>query len=166
VAAVCEETPGFVEPVNFNLPNQTVISGEATAATAAADNLAQRGARTVRLGVSSAFHTKMMAGAAARFSAEIADISFSQPKTAFYSNLTGDKLDITDYPAYFARHMVSPVRFVDQVSAMARDGLDTVVEFGPGKTGSGLVKKNNRAFTVFNVEDGAGFEKLRERFGS
>ena len=153
VAKACEEAAGFVVPVNMNLPSQTVISGEIAAAESAANALTAAGAKAVRLGVSSAFHTKMMQPAADSFRAEIANIGFTATKIAFYSNLTGDCLEIADYPEYFAKHMVSPVRFVEQITAMTRDGIDTCVEFGPKKTAATLAKKNNRAIKVANVED-------------
>jgi [acyl-carrier-protein] S-malonyltransferase len=148
VAAACAAVDGFVVPVNFNLPNQTVISGDGEAVKAAAAILASGGARTVRLAVSSAFHTARMQKAAERFQAEIADIPFHAPTINFYSNLTGGKLIPEDFPAYFARHMVSPVRFVEQVAALVADGVDTCVEFGPGRTVSTLAKKNARSLTV------------------
>jgi [acyl-carrier-protein] S-malonyltransferase len=148
VAAACEAVDGFVLPVNFNLPSQTVISGDVEAVEAAAAKLAGGGARIVRLAVSSAFHTPRMHTAAKRFRAEIAGISFHAPTIDFYSNLTGGKLIPEDYPAYFARHMVSPVRFVEQVAALVADGVDTCVEFGPGRTVATLAKKNARTLTV------------------
>jgi [acyl-carrier-protein] S-malonyltransferase len=148
VAAACEAAPGFVLPVNFNLPSQTVISGDVEAVETAAAKLAGGGARIVRLAVSSAFHTARMHTAAERFRAETAGILFHAPTIDFYSNLTGGKLIPEDYPAYFARHMVSPVRFVEQVAALVADGVDTCVEFGPGRTVSTLAKKNARTLNI------------------
>ena len=153
IAKICENTSGFVVPVNMNLPSQTVISGEVAAAEAAAEALVAGGAKAVRLGVGSAFHTKMMQPAADKFRSELEGICFSPTIIAFYSNLTGDKLEIQDYPEYFSRHMVSPVRFVEQITAMTRDAIELCVEYGPKKTAATLAKKNNRAFKVANVED-------------
>jgi [acyl-carrier-protein] S-malonyltransferase len=160
ITATCEAVEGFVVPVNLNLPSQTVISGDEDAVVAAAAMLASGGARTVRLAVSSAFHTKRMQSAAERFRAEIADIPFRAPMVDFFSNVTGGKLVPDDFPAYFARHMISPVRFTEQVAAMVADGVNTCVEFGPGRTTSTLAKKNARALTVFSVESPEGLEKL------
>lgn len=162
VRAVCAQVEGFVEPVNFNQPTQTVISGEEAACAAAAERLTAQGAKAVRLPVSGAFHTKMMQLAAERFQREIAGIAFWPLKISFYSNLTGGALVIDDYPDYFARHMVSPVRFVEQMNAIAAAGVDTCVEFGPKRTVATLAKKNCRSMQAFNVEDAASLEKLRE----
>lgn len=161
VTAACEEVSGFVIPVNFNLPGQTVISGEENAVAAAAEALAAKGARTVRLAVSSAFHTKLMQPAADRFRAEISGIAFRKPTLAFYSNLTGGKFCPEDFADYFAAHMVSPVRFVEQIAAMTGDGIDCCVEFGPGRSASTLAKKNVKALTVFAVESPETMDKLK-----
>ena len=159
VFAACAQAGGFVQPVNFNLPNQTVISGEAEPCARAAALLAEKGAKTIQLAVGSAFHTAMMEPAAAELREAVKAIPFAPAVCNFYSNLTGGKLIIQDYPAYFARHMVSPVRFVQEMQAMAEDGIAVCVEFGPKKTASTLAKKNVRTLTVCNVEDLASLEK-------
>jgi len=165
ITEVCEATDGFVVPVNMNLPAQTVISGEEKAAEAAAAELTSRGAKAIKLGVGSAFHTKMMQSAADELREKVANITYSPTAIDFYSNLTGDKLQITNYPEYFAQHMVSPVRFVEQINAMVRDGITACVEFGPKKTAATLAKKNARALVVANVEDVASFEGLVGFYG-
>lgn len=165
VAAACAEAGGFVQPVNFNLPNQTVISGEAEACARAAELLAAKGTKAVKLAVGSAFHTAMMEPAAAKLLAAAEGVSYSPPRCDFYSNLTGGKLWVENYPDYFARHMVSPVRFSDEMRALAADGIDTCVEFGPGKTAITLAKKNVRAFAVYNVGDTESLEKTAQALG-
>lgn len=162
VRAACEETDGFVVPVNFNQPGQTVISGKAEPAAAAAGVLAAKGAKAVRLSVSGAFHTALMAAAAEQFRAEISGISFSPLRLGFYSNLTGGRLEIGDYPDYFARHMVSPVLFSQEMRSMADDGVETCAEFGPKRTLATLAKKNVKSMKAFGVEDISSLEKLRE----
>jgi len=156
----CEESGGFVVPVNFNQPSQTVISGEAQAAAYAAETLTEGGAKAIKLNVSGAFHTKMMQEAADSLKAKIAGITFSKTKLPFYSNLTGSLLEIDDYPDYFARHMVSPVRFSEQIQNMAAAGVDTCVEFGPKRTAAMLAKKNVKALSVLGIEDMASLKKL------
>lgn len=159
VRAACEAAGGFVLPVNFNLPSQTVISGEAEPAARAAEALEAAGKKVVKLAVSSAFHTAMMQPAAEQLRAAVADIAFAPVTIDFYSNLTGAKHAVDDYPAYFARHMVSPVRFVEEMNAMAADGITRCVEFGPGRTAASLAKKNVRAFSTANVEDRKSLDK-------
>ena len=153
VRAACEAVEGLVLPVNFNLPSQTVISGETAAAAKAAALLEAQGKKVVRLSVGSAFHTTIMASAAEKLRGMLGGIAFSPAAVDFYSNLTGGKLAVDDYPAYFAEHMVSPVRFVEEVNAMAADGIEVCIEFGPKKTACTLAKKNVKALSVANVED-------------
>lgn len=159
VEAACKAVDGFAAAVNYNLPGQTVLSGDVQAAAQAAALLEAEGKKVARLSVSAAFHTERMAAAAAQFREAIAHLPFRSLTLDFYSNLTGGKYQIEDYPAYFASHMVSPVRFVEQMAAMQADGVDMCIEFGPKKTVSTLAKKNVRTMTVSNVEDLKSLEK-------
>lgn len=162
VALGCSKTEGSVEAVNFNLPTQTVISGERQAVTAATEYFVGQGAKVKSLGVSGAFHTRMMQGAAEEFQQSIVGIAFHSAKIPFFSNLTGALLKIDDYPDYFARHMVSPVRFVEEVAAMRFWGAEKMVEFGPGKTVASLAKKNDRELFCTNVGNLKTLEALKE----
>ena len=79
----------------------------------------------------------------------------------YYSNVTGGELtDFSDMPALLAKHIVSPVRFTDELFAMEAAGADIFVEFGPGKTLSGLVKKTLENVAVYNVENIETLDKL------
>lgn len=162
VKAACEQAGGKVWPVNFNQPSQTVISGEAEPAEKAADILAESGAKAVKLSVSGAFHTELMQDAADEFKAAISGLKFNGTSVPFYSNLTGGEYKIEDYPEYFARHMVSPVRFAEEIQNVAAAGIDTCVEFGPKRVAATLAKKNVKAMRVYGVEDISSLQKLRE----
>lgn len=70
IAKVCEEVNGFCAPANYNSPQQTVIAGESAAIDEAVAKFAEMGKRAVKLAVSAAFHTKLMAGAAEKFKGE------------------------------------------------------------------------------------------------
>ena len=148
---VCQKYEG-VWAVNFNFPGQTVISGDVDCCLAAAEELSAMGFRATRLNVGSAFHTPMMQPAADQLRDLIGDIKYHEPSFDFYSNLTGGLLEVDNYADYFVSHMVSPVRFSEEVAAMSCAGIDTCVEFGPGKTASTLAKKNDRSLTTMNVE--------------
>ncbi|MFA9381690.1 MAG: ACP S-malonyltransferase, partial [Acetanaerobacterium sp.] len=103
---------------------------------------------------------RLMEGAAEELSGYLAGLSYCQPKIPFYSNLTGARMaDFSEMPAYFARHLVSPVRFTDELCAMASDGVTAFVELGPGKTLTGFVKKTLRGMPAYNIEDAASLEK-------
>ncbi|MCL2013769.1 MAG: ACP S-malonyltransferase [Oscillospiraceae bacterium] len=144
VREVCSSVSGsgIVMPVNYNSPVQTVIAGEKQAVLAAAEKFKSMRYKAVMLAVSGAFHTPMMQGAADAFYEVCKNIKFTNPKTDFYSNLTGRKMtDFSNMPKYLSDHMVSPVLFADQIRAMQADGYDDFCEIGTSKILSGMVKK-------------------------
>lgn len=164
VRQVCEETEGYVIPVNFNSPNQTVIAGDSEAAQKAADALQAKGAkRTIRLLVSSAFHTKMMASAAEEFKERVSGIPVCAPKKPFYSNVTGKLLaSDTDLVPYLAKHLVSPVYFHQEISAMLENGITRFVELGPSKVLTMLIKRTFEHAEAYHVENLKTLEKCKE----
>ncbi len=163
----CAQVEGYVVPVNYNSPVQTVIAGETAAVDAAIAKFTEMGARRcVKLAVSAAFHSKLMQPAADAFYEKIKDVKFSMPKKEFYCNLTGQLLtDVSDMPGYLAKHIVSPVRFTTELDNMQQAGYDTFVECGPGKVLTGLVKKTLSGVNAINVEDEKTYQKALEVLG-
>ena len=160
VAKVCEETEGYVVPVNYNSPAQTVIAGEKEAVAAVCAKFAEMGKRAIPLAVAAAFHSKLMQPAADEFYEEAKKFSFKEPQVDFYSNLSGEKLtDFSDMPERLARHIVSPVLFTKELAAMSAAGADTFIECGPGKVLTGLVKKTLKGVNACNVENVKTLEK-------
>ncbi len=155
IESVCAKIDGYVIPVNYNSPAQTVIAGEKTALEQAAAAMKEAGAkRTVPLAVSAAFHSKLMQPAADQFKVEIKSITFRRPSVEFYSNLTGGLLtDFSNMPAYLAKHIVSPVRFTSELELLWENGHTRFVELGPNKVLTGLVKKTLKDAEAINIED-------------
>lgn len=165
IEKVCAETDGYVVPVNYNSSVQTVIAGDAEAAGKAAEKFAGMGAKAVKLGVSSAFHSKLMQPAAEEFEAAVKNmnITFSKPTVSFYSNLTGGELtDFDNMPEKLAKHIVSPVRFTSELNALQSAGYVNFVELGPNKVLTGLVRKTLKDVTALNVENEKTLEKAIE----
>jgi [acyl-carrier-protein] S-malonyltransferase len=162
VEEACAKAGGYAAPVNFNCPGQIVIAGEEAAATSSAQTLAASGAKTVRLAVNAAFHSRMMDGAAQDFYAVIKDMPFGRPSMTLYSNVSGEKYETDDIPSYLRRQMVSPVRFTDEMAAMEKDSCDTFVEFGPGKTLCGFIRRGIRGARSMSVDNPAALEKCLE----
>lgn len=153
VERICAETEGYVVPANYNSSVQTVIAGDKAAVEAAAEACAALKARTMRLAVASAFHTKLMQPAADTFYTAIQDVTFQTPSVRFYSNVLGTELtDFSDMPSLLAKHIVSPVRFTQELAQMQADGADTFIEFGPKAVLTGLVKKTLKDVTAKNCE--------------
>lgn len=136
-----------VYPVNYNCPGQLVIAGTVEASEKAAAQLLALGARrAMKLAVNGAFHSPFMAEAAAALKEYARTIHFASIASgsagALYSNASAAPVpgDI-DIPSYLETHMVSPVRFTDEIRRMRLDGYDEFIELGPGKVLTGLVKK-------------------------
>lgn len=162
IEEVCAETEGYVVPVNYNSAVQTVIAGERAAAEKAAEKLSGMGAKAIKLGVSSAFHSELMRPAAEEFEAALKsmDIKFNRPEVPFYSNLTGgEQTDFDDMPGKLAKHIVSPVKFTSELNALQAAGYENFVELGPNKVLTGLVKKTLKGVTAVNVENSATLDK-------
>ena len=163
IEKVLSEVNGFAAPANYNSPEQTVIAGEAAAIDEAIEKLSALKARCVKLAVSAAFHTKLMAGAAEEFKAAVAGFDFKVPKCDFYANLYGKKLtDFSDMPSYLAAHICSPVKFVDEMNAMNDAGIEAYLELGPNKVLTGLVKKTFKGANAVNIENNETLDKALE----
>ena len=161
VAEVCDAAKNYVAAVNYNSPVQTVVAGTPEGVEEVSAVFQELKARVIPLNVAGAFHSKLMQPAADKFYEAAKDINFSTPNVKYYSNVTGGELsDFSDMPALLAKHIVSPVRFTSELAAMQAAGADRFVEFGPGRTLTGLVKKTLSDVTAFNIENAESLENL------
>lgn len=166
IEEVCNNAKNYVAAVNYNSPMQTVIAGTPEGIDEVSAIFAEMKARVVKLNVAGAFHSKLMQTAADKFYEAAKQITFKAPHVKYYSNVTGGELtDFSDMPSLLAKHIVSPVRFTSELAAMQADGADTFVEFGPGKTLTGLVKKTLPDVKAFNIENLETLEKAEEIYG-
>lgn len=160
IEQVLSSVSGFAAPANYNSPVQTVIAGEAAAIDEAIAKFGEMKKRCVKLAVSAAFHTKLMQPAADEFKEKLIGTTFSEARCAFYSNLYGKKFAGLPFMCdYLAKHICSPVRFVDELNAMQADGIEAFVELGPNKVLTGLVKKTLKDVVSVNVENNETLEK-------
>lgn len=157
LAACCAEASvhGVVEIANYNCPGQLVIGGDAAAVDAACALAQAKGARRcVPLAVSGAFHTRLMQPAGDALRAYFTQVEFQTPQFPVVFNCTAKPLQPGQtIPALLERQVQSSVYFEDTIRYLEAQGVDTVVEIGPGKTLSGFVKKTSKAMRVWNVED-------------
>ena len=159
IEEICANASNYVTAVNYNSPQQTVIAGTPDGIAEVSEIFAELKARVVPLNVAGAFHSKLMQSAADKFYETAKTITFNAPQVKYYSNVTGGELtDFSDMAAILAKHIVSPVRFTSELAAMQEAGADTFVEFGPGKTLTGLVKKTLKGVNALNIENLAGLE--------
>ncbi len=156
VAAICRETGA--EVCNLNAPGQTVIGGTAEAVDAAMALALERGAqRGVRLKVSGAFHTSHMASAAEGMQRAVAEAAIADAAVPVIANTTGNAISsAADIRAELVEQLCRPVQWTRSVETMRAHGAAGVIEFGPGRVLSGLVRRIDRRLAVQNVSDVAG----------
>lgn len=147
VEAACAEASGsdaVAVAANLNAPDQTVVSGDPAAVERAGANCKDRGARRViPLKVSGAFHSPLMAPAAAGLASALDAVPFEDPRIPVFANATAEPVRT----AATARHtlveqLTAPVRWVACVEAAAHLGNDpSFLEVGPGTVLSGLIRR-------------------------
>ena len=134
------ELPEGVVLANHNAPDQLVLAGSTEAIGKAKANLEKRGLRVTPLQVATAFHSPLVAPAAEAFEKFLAEIGPVPESTIpVWSNLTAAPLSVGNLAEHLSKHLVSPVRWVEQVEAMYAAGFRSFVEVGPGSVLSGLV---------------------------
>ncbi|UHD14536.1 type I polyketide synthase [Thiocapsa bogorovii] len=130
--------PGIVL-ANHNSDKQVVISGPAPQLEAACAGLADKGWRVMRLRVSTAFHSPLMAEASDAFAHDLSRISPSPARIAAYSNIDGRRLEGPNVAAHLNSHLTAPVEFVAMVRRMMDAGARVFVDVGPMETLAGLL---------------------------
>lgn len=164
VKEICAQTEGIVSVANDNCPGQIVISGEAAAVEAAAEQAKQAGAkRCISLKVSGPFHSALLAGAGEKLRTELDAVKIHTPTIPYLSNVTAEPVtDGEEIRELLVKQVSHPVRFRESVERMLADGVDTFIEIGPGKTLSGFVRKINKDVTVYHIEKPADMEQVME----
>jgi [acyl-carrier-protein] S-malonyltransferase len=162
VETLCRKILG-VWPANYNCPGQVVVSGENRAVDECCAEAQREGARrTVKLQVSGAFHSPLVARAADRLRPAIERVRFSEPVAPFMSTVTAKIEDAQRFSTLLVDQLTAPVRFTQAASSLAREGVRTFVEVGPGNVLSGLVKRIDRSVKAISVNNPAGLEKVEE----
>jgi len=159
VLAACREAAQneVVEPVNFNAPGQLVIAGHRAAVERVIVLAKARGAkRAMMLPVSAPFHSSLLAPAAERLALRLAHVEIRKPAIPVLHNVDVSTHDAPDdIRTALARQAASPVRWTEIVRAMADAGVTHVVECGPGKVLTGLVRRIDERLTALSLADEA-----------
>jgi len=166
VETLCRKILG-VWPANYNCPGQIVVSGENEAVEeccAEAESLGAR--RAIKLKVSGAFHSPLVARAGDRLKPAIDRIRFADPIAPFMSTVTAKIEPAQRLGSLLIDQLTAPVRFTQAAGELVRDGVTTFVEIGPGTVLTGLVKRIDRNVRTFSVNDVASLEKVKEALGA
>ena len=162
VERLCRRILG-VWPANYNCPGQVVVSGENPAVDECIELAQEAGARrAVKLKVSGAFHSPLVARAADRLRPAIDRVKFEDPVAPFMSTVTARIESAQRMAPLLVDQLTAPVRFTQAASELMREGVRTFVEIGPGNVLSGLVKRIDRSVKSVSVNNLAALDKLRE----
>ena len=162
VEALCRKILG-VWPANYNCPGQIVVSGENPAVDECIEQAQSEGARrAVKLQVSGAFHSPLVARAADRLRPAIEKIRFQEPAAPFMSTVTARVESAHRIGPLLVDQLTAPVRFTQSATELMRDGVRTFVEVGPGNVLSGLVKRIDRSVKAVSINSIEALEKLPE----
>lgn len=152
-----------VAPANFNAPGQTVIAGEAQAVERAMAACKAAGAkRALPLNVSVPSHCELMKPAAERLAGVLSETPFNAPDIPVVQNINGRISKSPDeIRENLLKQLFMPVQWVDSILCMRDFGIGRIVECGPGKVLSGLVRRIEPQIECNNIEDGSSLEQAR-----
>jgi [acyl-carrier-protein] S-malonyltransferase len=140
------------EIANLNCPGQVVVSGKTTNIELLASLAKDKGAkRVLMLDVSGPFHSSLMTQARDKLKDYIDKVQILSPKLSFISNV--DALIQTD-PVKIKANLITQVNsrtlWEESVKSVARAGIKTFLEIGPGQVLRGLLKKIDPKLEVRN----------------
>ncbi len=167
IVNACEEVSvagNKVWAANFNTPGQVVVSGTAQGVAKVSEVLAAKGARrVVPLAVSAPSHCPLMQSAADKLSEALSKLKICDAKIPVYSNAYAKPetkaSEITDA---LVRQLVGPVRWVETVLGMKNSGVEVLVEMGPNRVLSGMLRRIDRSLIAANVGDPESLVKTME----
>jgi [acyl-carrier-protein] S-malonyltransferase len=165
VEALCREAAQgeVLSPANFNSPGQIAVSGHAAAVKRAVEIVSkQAGKKALLLPVSAPFHCPLMRPAAERLREALAPVAAGDLTFPVISNVEADFYPGKDrVKELLFRQVEHPVRWEESMRKMAAMEPELVLETGPGKVLSGLLRRISREVPTANVEDGATWEKVK-----
>ena len=158
LAEVCEQAAAgqIVAPANFNSPGQVVIAGDRAAVERAIELAKSAGAKkTVMLSVSVPSHCALMKDVADKFAERLEQVNFSDAQTPVIQNIDAvARTDATEIKQALIQQLYNPVRWVDTINNIHAQGISHVVECGPGKVLTALIKRIERSLVVLPVYNG------------
>ncbi|WP_045421579.1 ACP S-malonyltransferase [Vibrio campbellii] len=165
IAKACEEAAqgDVVSPVNFNSPGQVVIAGSKDAVERAGALCKEAGAkRALPLPVSVPSHCALMKPAAEKLAVALESIEFNAPQLPVINNVdVAAETDPAKIKDALVRQLHSPVRWTESVQLMSEQGVENLLELGPGKVLTGLTKRIVKTLSAAAVNDVASLEAAK-----
>jgi [acyl-carrier-protein] S-malonyltransferase len=164
-AACAEAAEGqVVDAVNFNAPGQVVVAGHHEAVSRAVEIARRKGAkRAIMLPVSVPSHCALMRPAAERLGERLAAVSIRSPAVPVLHNVSVDTASDPDrIRALLVQQLYRPVRWVETVERLSREGVSVLLELGPGKVLTGLGKRIDKNLEGIAVFDSASLKRALE----
>ncbi|MGB2952960.1 MAG: ACP S-malonyltransferase [Gaiellaceae bacterium] len=156
-----------VWPANYNCPGQIVVSGEDPAVDECCEQAEEEGARrTVKLRVSGAFHSPLVARAAERLRPAVERVRFHEPVAPFVSTVTAKIEPAQRFGTLLVDQLTAPVKFTQAASELIREGVRTYIEVGPGNVLSGLLRRIDSGVKAIPVNNLAGLKKVEDTLAS
>ncbi len=155
-------TDGVLVPVNYNCPGQTVVAGDADQLDKLIAYAKENKIKCMKLPVSGAFHTERMAAVSDKIYSAIEVMDFAQPAFALYANKTALPYEAADMKRVLADQSKNAVRFEQTIKNMLEAGFDTFIEFGPGNTLTGFVKRTSKEVVTLNINSAESLAALSE----
>jgi len=167
VKALCEQAAEgqVLTAVNFNSPGQVVIAGSATAVDRAVAQAGDAGAkRAVKLPVSVPSHCSLMHAAAENMADRLKAITINPPAIPVLHNVNvSSEHDPEKIRSLLVQQIENPVRWVETVQKMADQGVDTIIECGPGRVLAGLNKRITKEAKTMPVFDLSTIDSVLEK---
>jgi len=142
-------------PVNYNSPGQIVVACAIESAEELQKVVQENGGRAMQLNVSGAFHSPFMDAASKSVEEYLKNVELGKMQIPLYSNTTAQPFDSSEdkQKELFVKQVNHPVLWQKTIENMIKDGFNTFIEAGPGKTLTGLIKKINPDVLTYNVSD-------------
>ncbi len=166
VKEVCEsisQPNALVVPANFNAPGQVVIAGHKPAVQTAGQKLKELGGKIIPLKVSAPFHTPLMKPAEDKMAKLLDTVEWNDPVIPWISNVTAEFV-ISGQKArdLMKKQITSPVLWSRIVKKMKEEGVTHIIEIGPGKVLTGLIRRIDSSIKTFAITSLQSFHNFFE----
>jgi [acyl-carrier-protein] S-malonyltransferase len=155
---------GVVSVANHNTELQIVITGAEKPVGRVSALASAKGAKSVPLKVSGAWHSALIKDARDAFKENLEPISFNPPQKSILFNVTAESSDNpTEIKEIMGRQLCSPVRWYDAMNKLIDEDVEIFVEVGPGRVLAGLLKKilpRDHPAKIYNVGNMKQLEKF------